>query len=235
MLDLIILAGGFGTRLKSLSGGLPKALMPIGTRNFLDITIKNILSFKIGKIFLSVHYKSELFSHFIDNSPYKKRIDVISEPKPLGTGGAIKHVIKKANISSPFFVINGDSVSKINLNIMLKYFLSEKLDSLLGISFMEDTSRFGRVKYKNGLVIAFKEKSKFGPGWINNGNYIFKKESFLKMKDVFSLEKDLFPRLLKHNKFGVFKVINDDFIDLGIPEDFKKFSNNYEKHIQNKR
>ena len=76
-------------------------------------------------------------------------------------------------------------------------------------------------------VLSFNEKGNKGEGWINNGYYIFKREAFNKFSGVFSLEKDLFPKLVQKKKLGVYKVANSNFIDMGIPEDYFKLCNNY--------
>ena len=85
-----------------------------------------------------------------------------------------------------------------------------------------NTLEISGVTVQNGNVISFNEKSISGPGWINNGHYIFRKEAFEGYNGAFSLEKDLFPNLLKNNALAVFEVKNDKFIDMGIPSSYEK-------------
>ena len=227
MYDVIILAGGFGTRLKSISNNVPKALMPIGDSIYLDLLLEKIFKNNINHVYLSLYYKPELFQDYIKNSIYKNKLITITEPEPLGTGGAVSYVIKNSSISSPFFVMNGDSMSNINLKTMYTEFLGKKLSAMIGITKVEDSERYGTVSSKDGKVMSFEEKGVTGPGWINNGNYIFKKVAFAGFSGAFSLEKDLFPKLVKDQELGAFKVANDNFIDMGIPEDYDKLCTMY--------
>ena len=229
MIDVIILAGGFGTRLQSISKNIPKALMPIGDSVYLDLILEKVFKYNIKHVYLSVHFKSELFQNYIVNSRFKNKLTCVIEPKPLGTGGAVNYVIENTSISSPFFVMNGDSMSNINLNKMYKEYLVQNLTAMIGITNVGDSERYGTVISKSGRILSFEEKGVIGPGWINNGHYIFKKEAFAGFSGVFSLEKNLFPKLVEKQKLGAFKVENDNFIDMGIPEDYKKLYNNYIK------
>jgi len=226
-MDCIVLAGGFGTRLSSISNGIPKALLPVGNGVYLDLLLEKILNNKTVHVYLSLHYKSELFQHYVDNSFYKKNITVVIEPEPLGTGGAIKYVIENSTISSSFIVINGDSLSDLKFDQMNLEFEKRNLKAMIGISNVKDAERYGTVCVENGIVLYFQEKGFIGSEWVNNGHYIFKKESFDGFNNAFSLEKDVFPKLIKNQKLGVFKVNNDNFIDMGIPEDYEKLCNNY--------
>ena len=120
--SMIILAGGFGSRLQSVSDGIPKALMPIGDLVCLDLLLERVFKYEISHIYLSLHYKADLFQEYVNKSNYKNKLSCIIEPEPLGTGGAINYVIENYQVSSSFFVINGDSMSDINLNHMFEKF-----------------------------------------------------------------------------------------------------------------
>ena len=227
--SLIILAGGFGTRLKSISNNVPKALMPIGDSIYLDLLLEKIFKNNINHVYLSLYYKPELFQDYIKNSIYKNKLITITEPEPLGTGGAVSYVIKNSSISSPFFVMNGDSMSNINLKTMYTEFLGKKLSAMIGITKVEDSERYGTVSSKDGKVMSFEEKGAEGSGWINNGVYIFKKDAFDEYSGPFSLENTLFQNLIQNQKLGAFKVEDDNFVDMEIPEDYEKLCNMYKK------
>ncbi len=218
----IILAGGFGTRLSSISKGTPKALMPVGNGVFLDFLLERLFKSNVSYVYFSTYYKSNLFDSYIAQSKFKKKITNIVEPKPLGTGGAIKFVIKKLNIESPFIVLNGDSISDTNINEMINYFLKKNFGALMSVSKQKNLNRFGTVISKGDKIVLFDEKSSKKNGWINNGHYILSKRVLKFSNKIFSLEKDLFPKLVEKNEIGCFKVYNDNFIDIGIPSDYKK-------------
>jgi len=226
-IECIILAGGFGSRLQSISNNIPKALMPIGDLVYLDLLLEKVFKNNIKHIYLSLYYKPRLFQNYIGNSSFKNKLSSIVEPEPLGTGGAVNYVIENSSISTCFFVMNGDSISNISLNKMYEEFLEQNLTAMIGISKVEDSGRYGTVLSKNGKTISFEEKGNDVPGWINNGHYIFKKEAFAGYSGAFSLEKTLFPKLVENQELGAFKVENDNFIDMGIPEDYEKLCNMY--------
>lgn len=228
-MNLIILSGGFGTRLHSISNGVPKALMPVGNSNCLDYILERVFNFDISHVFLSLHYKVEFFLDYILQSNYREKLTAVVEPKPLGTGGALKYVAEKTNISSPFFAINGDTLSDINLNKMYNKFEKQSCKAMVGISKVRDSNRYGTVKINNDEILSFNEKSVTTEEWINNGHYIFSREVFDKVNGVFSLEKEIFPKLTVNGELGAFKVENDNFIDMGIPEDYEKMCNIYVK------
>ncbi len=229
-MDIIILLGGFGTRLSSLTKGVPKSLMPVGDQLFLDILMKKIFdSGVIKKVFLSLHYKPMLFTDFLKDKSYKNIVSTIIEPKPLGTGGAIRYIIENTKISDNFFVINGDSVSDISLSKMKDCFCSSNYRAMIGLSKLNNITRYGTVNFKNDEIISFNEKTEKEdvPGWINNGYYLFNNTIFKSYSGNFSLEYNVFPLLVKKKALGCFKVHNDNFIDMGVPIDYKKLLERY--------
>lgn len=221
-MEVIILCGGFGTRIQSISNGIPKALMKLGDSVFLDIILEKVFQYEVSHVYLSLYYKPDLFQEYINNFSYKKKVTYIVEPEPLGTGGAINYVLENSTITSPFFVMNGDSLSDIDLNLMAKEFEKNRYKAMIGISEVKDAERYGTVTVQNRNVVSFKEKGISESGLINNGYYIFKKEAFDGCKGSFALENILFPKLANNRELGAFKVENDNFIDMGVPDDYEK-------------
>ena len=230
MYPIVLLLGGFGTRLKSISNDTPKALMKVGNAVFLDKILEKVVSHNINHIYLSTYYKSNLFSQYINDSIYKDKLSIIKEPEPLGTGGAVKFLLANSSITSPFFVVNGDSVSNINLEEFQIYFKKSNYKGLIGLSHLRNAERYGSAILMNGKIIGFQEKLNKGPSWINNGYYILQKEFFSVEKNIFSLEKDLLPKLINTKSLGIFKVYNDNFIDIGVPEDYLNFCKRYKSN-----
>tara|TARA_B100002051_G_C16465126_1_gene500446 strand:- start:254 stop:691 length:438 start_codon:yes stop_codon:yes gene_type:complete len=145
----------------------------------------------------------------------------------MGTGGAISHIIKNTNISSPFFTINGDTMSNLNLNMMYQKFLKKKCNCMIGISKVNNAARYGLIEIRNQKIISFNEKNEKDEGWINNGHYIFDKSIFSGYLGKYSLEKEFFPSLIKIDNIIPYKVINDNFIDIGIPADYYSLCSRY--------
>ena len=224
--NLIILAGGFGTRLQSVSNGIPKALMPIGDSVYLDLLLEKVFDYDIAHVYLSLHYKSELFQDYVNNSSYKNKLTCIIEPEPLGTGGAINYLIQNTTISDPVFVLNGDTLSNTDLDLMMVAFKQSDYNAMIGISHVVGSSRYGMAKFEGDRLVEFNEKVA-AAGWINNGHYILKKNLFKNHSGKFSIEYDMFKKLTGEKRLGVFPVENDDFVDMGIPDDYKKLCNNY--------
>lgn len=225
--EVVLLAGGLGRRLKKISKGIPKPLMRI-YKNFsiLDIIILKLK--KDGfKIFLTIYYKKKLF---IERYKNKKNINIITEKVPLGTGGAIKNCLKKIK-QETFLVINCDTLSNIDYLDFINFYKSKKIRDkiLVGGSFVKDTGRFGRLKINKKLFIkSFNEKNNVSKkGWINNGSYIVSKKFFKINKKIFSFEKDLLSNESLKSNVLVYKVFNDNFIDIGIPIDYEKAIKRY--------
>jgi len=223
-MDAVILVGGFGTRLKSVSNGTPKSLMNVGDGVFLDVLLHRLVNLNLKRVFLSVHYGAQQFIDYAAKADFQFELIPVVEPEPLGTGGAIAYLLSKYNISSPFFVMNGDSHSNIDLNEMRVAFDETEVKAMLGLSEVENVFRYGSVELENTRVICFREKGETGRGLINNGVYLFQPELFDGLTGALSLEADILPALVEHNELDGFKVVDDSFIDIGVPDDYLKFS-----------
>ena len=166
-----------------------------------------------------------MFNNYIKASKYKVNFQTVTESLPLDTGGALKNVINLSKIKSPFFAMNGDTFSKINFFDLMKNFKKNNYKAMIGISKVKNGNRYGTVNTGGTNIVSFDEKTSSGSGWVNNGYYVITKEALDGFEGSFSLEKDIFPKLTKNNEIGAFKVFNDDFIDMGIPEDYYKLCN----------
>lgn len=222
-MKILILAGGFGTRLKSVVNDVPKPMAPIADKPFLDYQIKEIRKyFPKNKIYLLTHYLSEVVEKYYSED---KLITVIKENIPLGTGGSIKNAIKELNlkIEESILVFNGDTYIKPDLNNMLK---NTKNDLLILAAYQETCDRYGTLTIRDDKIIDFNEK-RIGvrDSYINAGCYFFKNLTFFEAisEREFSLEKKFEKYVLKNN-IDVFRY-NEIFIDIGIPEDYKKMIN----------
>ena len=229
MIDVIILVGGFGTRLEPISKGRPKALMPVNGKPFLNTILKSLEKLETKNIYLSVHYKPKMFKQYIKNLNYKN-ISCVIEPVPMGTGGAVNFVLDNEKVSDPFLVINGDSFCEMDYLDLIKFHKENIFTATIGASKIKNASRYGSLKLNRNTITSFEEKAQEGSGWINNGNYVLSKCIFNNWNGNFSLEKDIFPSLLLKSSVGGYKVNNDIFIDIGLPNEYKKICEKFSKY-----
>lgn len=224
-LNVIVLAGGFGTRLKSVTGTLPKALAPINDIVFLDIVLAQVIKSRPERIILCLHYNVDAFKNYLKNCNIPIDIEILEEDTPLGTGGAIKNAFDHFPELASAAVINSDTLSKLNLREMLGEFEKYQAKAMIGLSKVTDRTRYGSVSVKGNLITNFSEKNIDTEGWINNGYYFLSREIFRGMKKKFSIENEIFKQLVKSSDLLGFKVQNDEFFDIGTPEDYFRFTN----------
>lgn len=223
MINVIILAGGFGTRIQSISKGIAKSLLPIRNKVFLDYILDWIAKYEIKRVILSLHHKSWQFLSYLKQNEFQFEIIPIIEPAPMGTGGAVKYVLENVEISDPFGVVNGDTLHDFNLLNMVKTFYKFNCPAMIGLSYVNNAKRYGTVSFdeKTNKALSFNEKGTNVAGWINNGCYIFRPDVFGSFDGKFSIEQDFFPELVKTKKIYVYPT-EGKFLDIGIPEDYKK-------------
>jgi len=219
-MQAIILAGGMGTRLRSVISEIPKPMAPVCGVPFLKYIFKYLKNNKINKIVLSVGYKWQDIRDYFGYAFEDVELIYSVEDQPLGTGGAIKKAINYIETDN-LFIINGDTYYDVPLEMLLQvYDKSTKL--VMSLKHMREFDRYGCVKIDSGFVKEFHEKAYYESGYINGGVYLSSKELFncYNGNDVFSFEKFIEENYKKINIKGV--CVDKYFIDIGIPEDYKK-------------
>ena len=222
---ILVLAGGFGSRLKSVVFDLPKPLAPVCGRPFLLYLIENYVSQGGREFIFLLHYEATLIQSMIaEMSSYDNfsniKITFIVEDKPLGTGGSIKNAINFLNIRESFLVVNadtwlGDGLRELNCSTP---------NSIAAVT-VKDCSRYGTLVVDNDKVTNFLEKDSYNRrGLINAGLYHLSPDIFLDSTKSrsFSLESRIFPAIAKKMGLNAVQVVSD-FIDIGIPEDYFRF------------
>jgi mannose-1-phosphate guanylyltransferase len=234
----VVLAGGFGTRLRPLSCTRPKHLFPIGNKPQLDWTIEKLGKSGIKEAILAVNYMADLYiSHFRKT---KKNLQVTfsrdipltdkrsAYPRPLGTGGPIKNVEKLIGRKEAFLVLNGDILTNINYAELVKKHKSRsKALATIALYKVEDPSRYGVAELtKDNKILSFTEKppkEKAPSNLINAGIYVLEPEIFdyIPSGKPVSIEREVFPKLAEEKRlFGYdFEGL---WIDIGEPEDYLK-------------
>ncbi|CAB1248436.1 sugar phosphate nucleotidyltransferase [Clostridium sp. MT-14] len=216
----LLLAGGKGTRLRPLTNKLPKPMVPIMGKPLIERVITKLKEAGVTEVVLSTCYKSNYIKNYLDNgSKLGIKIDYVSEDIPLGTGGAIKNSEKF--FDDTFIVLNSDIVNNISYRELVRYHKKKKASVSIAMTKVKDPSQYGVIEFdKNNYINAFKEKPKEGETdskWINAGVYVFEPDVFKEIpkNKVVSVEKDVYPLLLKkHYKMAAYKY-NDYWIDIG--------------------
>jgi D-glycero-alpha-D-manno-heptose 1-phosphate guanylyltransferase len=221
--EAIILAGGLGTRLRSVVSDLPKCMAPVAGQPFLKHVTRYLLSQGIEKFIFSLGYKHELIEQFLSEEFQTLHYQCSVEQEPLGTGGAIYLACKRAKDNN-VLVVNGDTLFKANLKKASSFHLENNADCTLLLKPMQDFDRYGAVELDDDLTVrSFKEKQFFQSGDINAGAYLLNIEQFIDrdFPEKFSFEKDYLEKYYAEKK--IFGLIEDSyFIDIGIPADLKK-------------
>jgi NDP-sugar pyrophosphorylase family protein len=218
-MNAIILVGGLGSRIKELFPDIPKPLIPINGKPFLDILIRQISNLSsIDKVILAVGYKKEAIKEHFKKFPCNLPLEFSEEEKPLGTGGALKEALKRVT-SENVLVLNGDSFVDFDFTQLYSKHLSSQADATLGFFQVKDASRYGtlNIDFQEDRIEEFNEKKEEGvEGFINAGVYLIKKSIFehYETQEIFSLEKDIFPLIASKGKmYGV--SCQKTFIDIG--------------------
>lgn len=218
-MEAIVLAGGFGTRLRSVVKDVPKPMAPIAGRPFLEILLETLARKGFTRVILSIGFMAEnIMNHF---GSHFSGIDIIYavEKKPLGTGGAIRLGMSLSQ-NSHLYIFNGDTYLDIESQDIEALWKRNKRPVIVA-RHVPNTNRYGRLQTDGGRVTGYHEKSLGGSGLINAGCYLFNRGQLdeFDLNEPFSLETDYFARVLSKGLFDVFTT-KGQFIDIGIPEDF---------------
>lgn len=219
--QVLILAGGLGTRLKSVVQ-VPKCLAPIKGIPFIYYQLEYLISQNVNEVYLSVGHQSELIVKELGNRYKTISINYIQEQEPLGTGGAIRLALTQMS-AEHVLVLNGDTFYPINLNRLMHKHLATNADTSFALKPLEKFDRYGAVQTDiKGKITQFDEKKWVDKGLINGGIYAINKAAFLKenFPEKFSIEQDYFQAKCDTlNLIGV--RFASYFIDIGIPTDFE--------------
>jgi len=231
-LDIIILCGGLGNRIKSKSKNLPKILIEIEKKKPFILYLLKLINLKnFNKIVLSIGYRKNKLIKFIKQNP-KLNLNYSIEYQLLGTGGAIKNTLKKNKISNPFFVVNGDTFFNFKVSEILRKRKKNKKKPIILLKKDEKGKRYDQFKIENKKLILSTPTNKSN-NLISTGFYLFYKENFKIKKKKFSIEKDIIPNLVNKKKLDYKISKSRAFFDIGIPKDLMRFKNFFKKNENN--
>jgi D-glycero-alpha-D-manno-heptose 1-phosphate guanylyltransferase len=227
-MQAIILAGGFGKRLRTVLSDVPKPMAPIHGKPFLAFLLDYIIGQGITEVVLSIHYLREQIEDYFKKNYNGATIRYAVEDEPLGTGGAILKSLPLIDADRPVFVLNGDTFLKMNFENMYLAHAAANSRLTMALRKLADCSRYGVVLTEGDSVVDFSDAGCHEAGLINAGVYLLNAHLFnaFSLPEKFSFEKDfLFPNINRIAPRAF--VVDDYFIDIGIPEDYARATQDF--------
>ena len=214
-IDLVILAGGKGSRIKKHLKGYPKPMLKFNKKYFLNYILKKTCTYNFEKVYILTKFKSDIIYKKFHNKIFNFiKIICVKERKEMGTGGALYNIKKRVN---DFILINGDTLFDINYDYLIKSLKKGKIGTVALVkNFKQQSKKLNTLSLKNGLI-KYDKNSRF----MNGGVYYFKK-NFLRLinNKKISLENDILPNLIKKKRING-KIFSNFFIDIGSEESLR--------------
>lgn len=220
-MEAIVLAGGFGTRLRQVVADVPKPMAPIAGRPFLEILLSALAKKGFSRAVLSLGFMAENISGHFGSRFAGLDLAYVVEDTPLGTGGATR-LAATACTQDHVFVFNGDTYLDLEVELLEQQWQAKRHPIVVGRQ-VPDTTRYGRLVVEGKRIASFAEKGIAGPGLINAGCYVLATDALARfpLRRPFSIETDYLVPEVARATVEVF-VTEGVFIDIGIPEDYSR-------------
>ena len=235
MLPVVILAGGLGTRLRSVVADRPKVLAPVAGKPFLGHLLRRLAAEHVHEVVLAIGYLGEQIETFVGaHTPENVRVRCVQEEAPLGTGGALAFAAKETELDGPFIAMNGDTFFGGSVTRLVEaHRAAPGADATLALARVDRADRYGRVLLDETAtdpvrVTGFAEKdaSETGeePVWINAGVYVLDSSilASIPSNEAISLERIVFPELMACGTLWARRFPDAAFLDIGTPEDYAR-------------
>jgi len=219
---VLIMAGGFGTRLGQLTEICPKPMLVVGEKPMLEHIIIHFKDQGFHNFFISTHFLPDhISSYFGDGSGYGVTIEYVHEKEPLGTGGALS-LLPLEKINEPLILINGDILSNMNFVSILQYHQSNNLDCTICVREVENQIPYGVIRVQEERVVNLVEKPVYRD-LINMGIYVLSPSSIKSLSRICHIDT---PSLIKKRLEAGFPIgaflSTHQWLDIGSPDDFIK-------------
>lgn len=218
-----MLAGGRGTRLGPLTDEVPKPMLDVGGRPFIEWVVGNLRRHGVDDVVVTVGYRAEAFRRWVAGLGSDPMVRLFEEREPLDTGGALCEMADE--LSEVFFVLNGDTLFDVPFQALGRRLLeaTEPEPSIaLALRSVDDAGRYGAVELTEGRVSSFAEKTRRGePGWINGGVYVLRRQAMAGRRSPLSIERTLIPELVAEHRVTALPC-DGFFIDIGVPETYRE-------------
>ena len=202
-MKIVLLAGGFGTRMSEYTKTIPKPMININGRPLLLYIMKHYAKYGYKDFYIALGYRGEIIKKFFNKKFFDWNINLIETGQNTMTGGRLKR-LKKHIGKETFMMTYGDGLSDINLKKLLEFHKKNK--KLVTLTAVRPPARFGVIKFKGQLVSYFKEKAKLDEGWINGGFFVMEPEffKFIKNDNTF-LEREPLEQVTKKKQLVAFR------------------------------
>lgn len=202
-MKVVILAGGFGTRLSEYTKKIPKPMVKINSTPIIVHIMRHYSKYGFKQFYIAAGYKQKIIKEYFKNKKFSWKIKIVNTGQKTMTGGRLKR-LKKYLKNEPFLLTYGDGLSNINIKKLVKFHKNNK--AFVTLTAVRPPARFGAIKIKGKKVTYFKEKSRLNEGWINGGFFVMEPKIFDFIKgDKTFLEKEPLSKLGIKNRLNAFK------------------------------
>lgn len=221
-MEAIVLAGGLGTRLAGRLDGVPKPMAPVAGRPFLEILLNQLQLAGCTRALLSVGHLHHVIQQHFGAGHRGIKLDYVIEHEPLGTGGAIRAALNCATEEN-VLVLNGDTFLQADYAAIIRFHAAAGAPLTIAVTHQDNIARYGGVLMEGARIAGFEEKGRSGPGWINAGSYVLRRDLQWpeELAEKFSFEKDFLVPQIRRLAPAAYKV-DGFFLDIGIPEDLDR-------------
>ena len=202
-MKVIILSGGYGTRLSEYTDAIPKPMVKIGDLPILVHIMKSYSKYNFNDFVIALGYKGEMIKKYFEKNSTNWNIKLIDTGEKTMTGGRLKR-LKEEIGNETFMLTYGDGLSNINIKKLLEFHKENK--KIVTVTAVRPPARFGYIKFKDEKVIGFKEKSKLDVGWINGGFFVMEPEflNYIEGDETY-LEREPIEKVVKENNLCAYK------------------------------
>tara|TARA_B100000029_G_C17538752_1_gene945878 strand:- start:583 stop:1263 length:681 start_codon:yes stop_codon:yes gene_type:complete len=202
-MKIVLLAGGFGTRLSEYTKTIPKPMVRVGRKPIIEHIMKHYASYGFKDFYIALGYRGEIIKKYFSRKFFDWNINLIETGQKTMTGGRLKR-LKKYLGKQTFMMTYGDGVSNVNLKKLLKFHKKNK--KLVTLTAVRPPARFGALKIKGNFVKYFKEKSKLDEGWINGGFFVMEPEflDFIRNDNTY-LEREPLEKATRKKQLSAFR------------------------------
>jgi dTDP-glucose pyrophosphorylase len=216
----LVMAGGYGTRLRPLTAEVPKSMLPVGDRPLLEHIVRQLQQAGIRRVNLATHYRADVIEqHFGDGRDFEVDIQYVNEDRPLGTAGAVSLM---ARSDEPLLVINGDILTRVDFPAMVDFHRANKADMTVAVRAYDVQIPFGVVETDGVLITGVYEKP-FIHHFVNAGIYLLNGDvcGLLPAGQAYHMT-DLIAHLIAEQRRVISFPIREYWVDIGQREDYER-------------